>query len=153
MSTNAHIVVRVRKEDLGTKKKFSSEITPTIDWIVTNGYYKLPNGKEKSKEVELTRSYIGVHHHWDSDTIGGLLSRFHNTYEKALNLVLGGHISYTEGDKICHYANRKGERWQDIMPRQTNEIEDFNHHIVYLFDYDHWKVKGLRTPYNKFFKL
>lgn len=153
MSTNAHIVVKIRKEDLGTKKRFSSKITPTLEWNATNGYDNTQGGREKAKEVELTHEYVGVYEHWDGDEIGKDLLEHHNTYEKALNLVLGGHISYIKDDKILHYANRKGEKWCDVSPRKSNHITAFTHAIVYLFDYDHWEVKGLRAPYDKFYPV
>jgi hypothetical protein len=79
------------------------------------------------------------------------LKVFADTYERALNLVLGGSISSINEDDFTHYANRDGETWSHIEPIQGDTAIDVNAEVnedyAYLFDEDNggWKVLNIET--------
>lgn len=65
-----------------------------------------------------------------------------NTYDKALNLVLGGSCSAIGNNGgIVRYATREGEKWDFIKPNQGDNPkalaeEEYN----YLFEDGKWKL-------------
>ena len=63
------------------------------------------------------------------------------TSEKALNLVLGGSCSYIDDDgSIMRYATRKGEKWDSLQPKQSdNPISLAKQEYCYLFEDGNWK--------------
>lgn len=146
MSTHSCIMLKVRKSDIGKKVKFDDTKVSVAEWV--------DGAKigEKSKEICLSNDYIGVYCHWDGylDGVGNILKRVFNTYEKVLNLIIGGDISYLAQDTICHYANRKGEEWEWIQPKQGNTQKDIigkiDSEYAYLFDEERggWLYKETR---------
>lgn len=76
--------------------------------------------KEKSKEVTLSHEYIGIYCHWngDLDGVGAVLKEHFTNYDAVLNLIAGGDCSSIWYDGVKHYANRKGEEWKYIAPKQ-----------------------------------
>ena len=142
MATRSCIIVKVRNSDVGTTQKYSDEKSkaPANNW---GG-----DGVDKCEDVKIEKPYIGVYCHWNGSPsgVGASLKVFANTYERALNLVLGGSISNIEEDEFTHYANRKGEEWEYIKPIQGDTAIDVNAEVdedyAYLFDEDNggWKV-------------
>lgn len=147
MATRSCIIVKVRKGDIGTTKKYSDEVSKAqaYDWD--------DNGTDVCEDVTIEKSYIGVYCHWDGypSGVGAALKSFADTYERALNLVLGGHISYVNDDEFAHYANRNDADWEYISPEQGDSpfdiIEVIDENYTYLFDEDNggWKILNEET--------
>ena len=142
MATRSCIIVKVRNSDIGTSQMYSDEKSkaPANDWG--------DGGFDKCEYVKIEKPFIGVYCHWDGypSGVGASLKSFADTYERALNLVLGGSISNIEEDEFTHYANRDGEVWSHIEPIQGDTAIDVNSEVdedyAYLFDEDNggWKV-------------
>lgn len=147
MATRSCIIVKVRNSDVGTTQKYSDEKSkfPASSWG--------DGGTDKCEEVKIEKSYIGVYCHWDGypSGVGAALKVFADTYERALNLVLGGGISFVYEEEFAHYANRNGEEWEYIKPIQGDTAIDVNTEVdedyAYLFDEDNggWKVLNKET--------
>jgi hypothetical protein len=147
MATRSCIIVKVRNSDVGTTQKYSDEKSkaPANDW---GG-----DGVDKCEDVKIEKPYMGVYCHWDGypSGVGAALKVFADTYERALNLVLGGSISSIGEDDFTHYANRNGEVWTHIEPIQGDTAIDVNAEVdedyAYLFDEDNggWKVLNKET--------
>jgi hypothetical protein len=147
MATRSCIIVKVRNSDIGTTQKYSDEKSkaPANDW---GG-----DGVDLCEDVKIEKPYIGVYCHWDGypSGVGAALKVFADTYERALNLVLGGSISSIGEDDFTHYANRNGEVWTHIEPIQGDTAIDVNAEVdedyAYLFDEDNggWKVLNRET--------
>jgi hypothetical protein len=147
MATRSCIIVKVRNSDIGTTQKYSDEKSkaPANDW---GG-----NCVDKCEDVKIEKPYMGVYCHWDGypSGVGASLKVFADTYERALNLVLGGSISSINEDDFTHYANRDGETWSHIEPIQGDTAIDVNAEVnedyAYLFDEDNggWKVLNIET--------
>lgn len=143
MSTHSSIIVAVKKEDLGKVLKFNSNELeqPEMGWDDDSNDVK---GNEET--IEITNKYIGIYCHWDGyiEGVGYLLKKYFNTYEKALNLVLGGFCSSIKEDgSIQRFATRKGENgeeWEDIKPVQSNSSKELaEEEFCYLFKGGKWK--------------
>lgn len=137
MSTNSNIIVKVKKSDIGMIALYDAS---KLD--VPESYWDdLLNGIEEN--VKITNEYIGTYCHWDGylDGVGKALKEHFNTYEKALNLVLGGSCTSIDDDgKIMHFATRKGENWDILQPKQSdNPISLAKQEYCYLFEDDQWK--------------
>jgi hypothetical protein len=147
MATRSCIIVKVRNSDIGTTQKYSDEKSkaPANDW---GG-----DGVDLCEDVKIEKPYIGVYCHWDGypSGVGAALKVFADTYERALNLVLGGSISSIGEDDFTHYANRDGEVWSHIEPIQGDTAIDVNAEVdedyAYLFDEDNggWKILNRET--------
>lgn len=144
MSTRSAIIIKVKKEDVGQMIKFDKDKLPTklSDWSTCFGD---GSDSEKSKKVKLS-PYMGIYCHSDGyiSGVGMVLKKTFDTYEKVINLVVGGDCSCIEDTRVRHYANRKGEEWKWLKPKNgknPKEIADSIGHngYVYLFD-DGWKV-------------
>lgn len=147
MATRSCIIVKVRNSDIGTTQKYSDEKSkaPANDW---GG-----DGVDLCEDVKIEKPYMGVYCHWDGypSVVGASLKVFADTYERALNLVLGGSISSINEDDFTHYANRDCETWSHIEPIQGDTAIDVNAEVnedyAYLFDEDNggWKVLNIET--------
>jgi hypothetical protein len=147
MATRSCIIVKVRNSDIGTTQKYSDEKSkaPANDW---GG-----DGADLCEDVKIEKPYMGVYCHWDGypSGVGAALKVFADTYERALNLVLGGSISSIGEDDFTHYANRNGEVWTHIEPIQGDTAIDVNAEVdedyAYLFDEDNggWKILNRET--------
>ena len=150
MSTNSTIIVKINRSDYNKVKKFSKEKLP----VPLDVWDEWGNevGVEKSKPIKITGEYLAIYCHWDGDEsgVGAALKSTFDTYDKILNLVLGGFCSVINTDSVRHYANRKGEKWEYIKPINGNTIgsilNDIPNFNVYLYDVDNgWRVrKGSR---------
>lgn len=143
MSTNATILVRLRKEDVGrfkkcdlsslpikTKKEFRREILPDIEHV-----------KEQTHKIKLVGNYIEIYHHWDSYAagLGQVLLKDYNTYEKALNLCLIGDVSSILNG-VVPYTGYNTD-WKQNKPDFHNEIPDNYPNYQYVFEDGRWKYR------------
>lgn len=143
MSTRSCIIVKVNKEDIGKVKSFQESLIKGLEsWgngEAKDGYF--PN-------VTLHGQYIAVYCHWDGylEGVGAELKEHYNTYEKALNLVLGGSISSINNGNVMYYTTRKGEDWDYLKPipfktlAQIKKSGDYSWcEYFYVFDNGEWK--------------
>jgi hypothetical protein len=156
MSTRSCILLKVRKEDIGKVISFRKAALPVPleDWTGDGG-------KEISKPVKIEKEFIGIYCHWDGypEGVGAALKKNFTNYEQVLNLLTGGDCSCVDEAKVIHYANREGEEWDDIHPRQDDTamglakvFERADAEYAYLFDGDtcEWCYKPLYGTNNGF---
>lgn len=142
MSIRSAIIIKVRPEDIGKKMKFDpSKLPVSLDkW-----YYD--TSRDKSKEIVIEKEYIGIYCHSDGypTGVGNALKEKFNDYDTILNLIIGGACSYVWFDGVRRYADRKGERWNYLQPKQGDTPEEIYTHInsqyCYLFTREcGWRV-------------
>ena len=161
MGTRSCVIVKVRKEDIGSTIRFARVSLPVQlqEWIDRNSdgeVWRDESGKERSQPVELKETYIAIYCHWDGypSGVGKALKEKFNDYDYALNLVSGGFCSVIdERDGVRHYANRgkRGqiiyEKWNEVAPiqgkTQAEVISQIDCQYAYLFDDAHgWRYKS-----------
>ena len=140
MSTNSNIIVKVKKDDINCLMLFDAKKLDAPENYWDKG---VSNKKGVEQAVDITKDYIGTYCHWDGylEGVGSVLKEHFNTYDKALNLVLGGSCS-SLGDNgdIIRFATRKGENWDNIKPKQSNDpISLAKQEYNYLFEDGKWK--------------
>lgn len=148
MSTRSCVIIKVRKEDIGTVKSFNKELVKVAEkgW----GEYEQADA-DKASPVEIKDKYIGIYCHWDGypDGVGAALKANFNTYEDALNLILGGDCSVISNEYIMRYATRKDEDWKYLQPKQeatTNLMLshfDWSAYAYTFTDGKGWSVKKI----------
>lgn len=139
MATRSSVIIRVKPEDIGKTIKFDRKKLP-----VPLSSWNTEKVRSKCKPVTLEKNYVGVYCHWDGYPGGvgcSLLSKF-NDYDTILNLIAGGSCSYISKTDVLHYANRSGEEWKFISPRQIDSIETCGGgtEYAYIFEDGVWKV-------------
>ena len=163
MGTRSCIIIKVRREDIGKKAKFSEKALPiTLDkWVdkdCDGNVYSNQIGKNKTKPVEIKDQYIGIYCHWDGypSGVGAVLKEKFLDYHSALNLVIGGAVSALDSAYVRHYANRDGEKWDYIKPTQGKTqrevLKPFGwSEYAYLFDEERggWVYKPLTRNHEK----
>ena len=150
MATRSYIRVILKEEDRNKDMKFDPSLigdktgkyeiglnewgrdqldTEHGMWETVN-----PNGKEA----------LRIYHHWDGypDAVGLTLISSYETYEKALNLVLGGDWSTINGT-YNPYALRKCEDWDNIQPMAIDEKEGVEEEYDYMFKDGEWYVRAM----------
>lgn len=144
MSTRSCVIIKVRPEDIGKVMKFNNELLPVKeeDW-----------GDEadmdKAEDVKISSAYLGVYCHWDGypDGVGAALKANFNTYEQALNLILGGSYSSISNDSVRRYATRSGEDWD--TPIQSDDLMkvvdsfDWSEYAYRFTEEKGWMVKDI----------
>ncbi len=147
MSTRSCIIVKVRKEDIGKEIKFDKQSLPVPldNWEskdIDGKVWRDETGRNLCLPVKIDSQYIGIYCHWDGypSGVGVDLKEHFKDYKSALNLVIGGSCSAL-GSKVRHYANRQGERWQYLKPKQGKTLKElvaaFIHadaEYAYLYD-------------------
>lgn len=151
MSTNGNIILKVRREDIGTHKTFSQDNFP----IDINGKEKCDLGgwglsntldKLKSDEgVDIEHEYLSVYLNFSRihDNMDETLVKVWNTYESVLNMILGGDISSITTTRVTNYANRRENcTWKHIQPKQGESMEEvsktWRSYYTYYFDGEQW---------------
>ena len=136
MSTNSNIIVKVNKSDIGSTALFDAS---KLD--VPESIWDFDGIEEK---VKIANEYIAICCHWDGYLagVGKALKEHFNTYDKALNLVLGGSCSAIGSNGgIIRFATRKGEKWEGLKPEQSdNPISLAEEEYSYLFEDGKWKL-------------
>lgn len=138
MATRSNVIIKVKPEDIGKTIKFDVNKLP-VPLIKWGG-----KGRNKCKPVTLEKQYIGIYCHWDGypDGVGEALLETFNDYDTILNLIAGGFCSSIDNGGITHYANRSGEKWKYIQPKQSDKIEVCGGltEYAYIFEDDAWKI-------------
>jgi len=143
MATRSNIRVILKEEDRNRDMKFIPNEKQTEDlenepWGFENletGLWETvnPGGKEA----------LVIYHHWDGypEGVGKTLLEEYNSYEEALNLVLGGDCSSINGT-YTPYVVRKGEDWDSIKPEAVDENYKMQEEYDYMFKDGEWFVRG-----------
>ena len=138
MSTKSRIIVRVKKDDIGKEMKFDSSV------IGINDVFFDSRKVDLTEKVKIECPYLSVYCHSNGylDGVGSALKESVDTYDKALNLVIGGDMSILDKNSVVRYAKRVGEEWQYIKPKQNflfgnmfDEMVDY----IYLFEDGKWR--------------
>lgn len=134
MATRSIIIVKVRPSDIGQDKKFSKEILGDV-------YNSIPD--DAFSPIHIINEYLSIYCHFDGYVNGGVgeaLKTSFNTYDKALNLILGGDCSGINSDAIYQYGEEDCDgpdqdySLKELMERRA---EDYN----YLFtEEDGWRL-------------
>lgn len=140
MSTPSMIFIKVKKEDKGRIINFDKNKLPVKlnDW----GFDKT---RSKCKPTTIENDYLGVYCHWDGypTGVGERLLKNYSDYESIVNLIAGGDCSCIAENMVRHYANKKGEKWKFIKPRQIKKIGDIGgwFSYTYIFKDGKWRVR------------
>lgn len=138
MATRGTIVIRIKDEDLGKKVK----VNPTY---LTKDEERIKKYETKCFEVELSKKYAEIYQHWDSypEGLGTSLVKYWDTYDKVLNLILGGDASSVDSDVTGYVAMEdRDEQYKDLQPNFTDECPRVSEEWQYLFDEDgKWYVR------------
>ena len=131
MSTRSCIILKVRKEDIGKLKlKFNEKNLPIPlskweykDW--DGKVWRDESGKNLCRPVAINNQYIAIYCHWDGypSGVGAALKNHFKDYDSVLNLIIGGSCSAID-DSVKHYANREGEQWRYLAPKQGSSQKD-----------------------------
>lgn len=150
MATRSYIRVILKEEDRNKDMKFNPSLIGDEtgkyeiglnEWgrdqlDIEHGMWETvnPNGSEA----------LRIYHHWDGypDGVGATLVKSYNSYDKALNLVLGGDCS-TINSTYNPYALRKSEDWDSIKPAAIDENEGVEEEYDYMFKDGEWYVRAM----------
>ena len=137
MATRGTIVIKIKDEDLGKKVK----VNPTY---LTKDKERIKKYETKCFEVELSKKYAEIYQHWDSypEGLGTSLVKYWDTYDKVLNLILGGDASSVDYDVTGYVAMEdRDEQYKDLQPKFTDECPRVSEEYQYLFDDGKWYVR------------
>jgi len=164
MSTPATIIVKVRPEDVGKRRKCdTSKINlrtrqmafdmwkafghsdEQINDILENTD-KLPDMDFLNNTIKSVKlgQFVGVYHHWDGDprSLGKELRKRYKDYDSALNLVLAGDYSTILDGSVPYAALPKrvniDATWKESKPIVADELGDCQINYQYLFDNGRW---------------
>lgn len=137
MSTRGHISVKLKKEDIGKIMCFEPLLVPEGNKHLFGKKYGV---------VKLDKPYITIYHHFDSypKGLGKELIENYSTYEKALNLCLGGDCSSILDGSVCQYYGSYDEDWDFVCPKLSDEEPKCDEDYLYLYDGDEWYLKSRR---------
>ena len=166
MSTPATIIVKVRPEDVGKRRKCdTSKINlrtrqMAFDLWKTFGHSdeeindilentdKLPDMEFMNKNIKSVKlgKFVGVYNHWDGypHNLGKELCKRYNDYKSALNLVLAGNFSTILDGSIPYAAlpKRTDSVWNENKPITADELGDCHINYQYLFDNGRWYYRA-----------
>lgn len=144
MATRSYIRVVLKEEDRNRDMKFSPNEKQKKSLAEKPWGCETKEGCWETVNAEGKEALI-IYHHWDGyiDGLGETLFEEYNSYEEALNLVLGGDCS-TINDTYTPYAVRDGEDWDSVKPRAIDENYPCKEEYDYMFKDGQWFV---RSPY------
>lgn len=131
MSTRGHITVKINDEDIGKIMCFEPLLLPKGNSHLFGKKYGV---------IRLDKKFITIYHNYDSypKGLGKELLANYSTYDKALNLCLGGDCSSILDGYVSQYYGEYDEDWDFVKPKLSNEeskcTEDYN----YIFINGEW---------------
>ena len=134
MSTNATIVLKLRREDIGHFKKCDVQ---KCNISTERIFGSLPNMgfiRDKVKNVKLSKPYIKIYHHWDGfpNTLGEWLKEHYRSYQDVLNLMLVGDCSSIIDGVIPYIGFDDDREWAENKPELLDEIPKCWYNYQYL---------------------
>lgn len=130
---NSYISIKVRSEDLGKTIEFKNEMLPG------GPLYKGGGEKDNVFRVKIEKEYLVVHYYYpdkDASEVSKTLRRVFNKYEKVVDLIIGGDLTYIGGYFVrCHTTNI-------IPPLQTDALPECSTNPSFLFADDRWLQSG-----------
>lgn len=149
MATRSYIRVILKEEDRNKDMKFNPSLIDENDeyGIDLNEWGRdqldIEHGTWETVNPE-GQEALRIYHHWDGypSGVGDTLVKYYNTYEKALNLMLGGDCSTING-KYSPYALRKSEDWESIKPTPIKENKAVSEEYDYMFKDGEWYVRAM----------
>ena len=150
MGTRSYIFVKIRKEDKEKSHKANLDKIPLLHYISSDLIKDVYINKESN--------YIGMYssHEGYPEGIGKVLYEKFNTYESAINLILGGNVINITGGDWDPYISESN--WESEKPTQIFEIAKTGVTVVeyiYLFDGQWWvsHTTGTIEPLKKHGKI
>ena len=150
MATRSYIRVILKEEDRNKDMKFNPSLIGD-----ESGNYEIRRNEWGSDQLDTEHGMwetvnpngaeaLRIYHHWDGypDGVGQTLVSLYNSYEKALNLVLGGDCS-TINEAYNPYALRKSEEWKYIKPESISERVSLAEEYDYMFKDGEWYVRAM----------
>lgn len=151
MSTRSNIIIKVKPEDIGKTISFDKKKLPHP--VELSDWDEGQKSDEFSEPVKIEKDYLCIYCHWDGypSGIGAALLENFNDYDSVLNLIAGGSCSYVETKSVKHYANRLGEEWKYLKPKQANQPEPYScwTEYAYIFEDGKWFVGVVKTLKDK----
>lgn len=148
MATRATIVLKIRDNDIGK----SIKIDPSI---ITNEKDKINTYNKKCNPISLDAPYIEIYSHWDGypDGLGKELYCNFRDYDKVLNLILGGDVSFINNNEVGHYCiMNDDESFEENKPKVYKDCPPVEEDYEYLFENGIWYVRG-SYKYNDFIPI
>lgn len=150
MATRSYIRVILKEEDRNKDMKFNPSLIGDEE-----GKYQIDLKEWGREQLDTEHGMwdtvnpggaeaLRIYHHWDGypEGVGGTLIKHYNTYEKALNLILGGDCS-TINRFYNPYALRSSEDWGGIRPLPIQENADIAEEYDYMFKDGQWYVRAM----------
>lgn len=127
MSTRSSILIEIPDKYIGETFRYLP-VDNEISW-------KCDSVDDISKEVKISKKYLGIYCHFDGypNGVGAALVANFNDFNRALNLIIGGDCSCILDNQVRRYATRKGEDWNYLQPRQLDKIEKVSSDSEYLY--------------------
>ena len=143
MEPDSNISIKIDDKDLGRALRFDNDKLP--DGFKYQSEKHKANIKSNMKDIVVKKPYLTVRCVNTSylPYIGEILCNNFGTYDKALNLVLGGNIKVIKNDLVEHYIAMKSKKEMEMgnEPIQTWEEPDIEYSFLYLFRDGEWLYK------------
>lgn len=149
MATRSNIRVILKEEDRNREMKFNPELIGRN----SDGKYFIYGGTWGKNQLTIENALwspvnpngveaLRIYHHWDGypEGVGKTLLEHYNSYEDALNLMLGGYCS-SINDSYSPYALREIENWESIQPDTIDENSGICEEWDYMFKDGEWFVR------------
>ena len=126
MATRSNIAIILKEED---KVRVFAELNERLEEAGERFRYGADNG-----------NVLQIYCHYDGylQGVGKELLNSFNSYDKVLNLILDGDVSYIEEGYAKHYVEL-GEDWESNRPEQKTEPRR-NQDYLYVFKDGVWKI-------------
>lgn len=135
MSTHASILIELKDEHKNCKL--------VQDQTFIETYTKRSLIHTPEIDVSKSTNFLGIYCHHDGypSGVGESLRKLFNTYDLALNLILGGDTS-SIGEFVDYYNLFPNEEWKNIQPRQLKEMNSLcSPSYLYIFMNDRWLIQ------------
>jgi len=132
MSTRSSIILKLREEDKGRTLKIEKTKAPYFGASddVLNSFH----------DVEISRDtkYIGAYCHFDGypSGVGAKLKNYFDTYERALNLILGGDMSSMPMSGLSYYVLRDDDQIVHQISEPCSVFDSCDY--LYVFEEGRW---------------
>ena len=146
MSTRANIAIKLKEEDkyiaLNYLDKRFDDVRPSVrmmSWVNNTPVEKVYIDIYCNSTEDTSFDYLQIYNHHDGypDHMYDVLTRYYNSYERALALILAGDTSAVNKDTTDAYAVHEG--YEDNCPTPM-ETPKCNEEFLYVFENDKWNM-------------